>query len=80
MEVYPIGIVRNWAEGKHADNTTQIEICDQFSAGLKDVEKADSLWIMFWMHKLSDTDREVLHVHPRGDVTREKRGVFALRI
>jgi len=79
MQVYPIGIVRYWTEGKHTKNTVQIEIYDQFSAGLKGIENADSLWILFWMHKLSEADRKVLQAHPRGDVTKEKRGVFALR-
>jgi tRNA-Thr(GGU) m(6)t(6)A37 methyltransferase TsaA len=79
MQVYPIGIVRYWAEGEHTKNTVQIEIYDQFSAGLKGIENADSLWILFWMHKLSEDDREKLQAHPRGDVTKEKRGVFALR-
>ena len=79
MQVYPIGIVRYWTEGKYTKNTVQIEIYGQFSAGLKGIENADSLWILFWMHKLSEADRKVLQAHPRGDVTKEKRGVFALR-
>ena len=57
----------------------QIEVHDQFSAGLKGMENADSLWILFWMHELPEADRKVLQTHPRGDVTKEKRGVFALR-
>jgi len=31
------------------------------------------------MHKLSEDDRKILQAHPRGDVTKERRGVFALR-
>ena len=77
MQIYPIGIVK--AEEGEPKNTAQIEIYDQFSAGLKGVENADSLWIMFWMHKLSKDDRKTLLVHPRGDITKGKQGVFALR-
>jgi len=31
------------------------------------------------MHKLSEEDRTKLQAHPMGDVTKEKRGVFALK-
>jgi tRNA-Thr(GGU) m(6)t(6)A37 methyltransferase TsaA len=31
------------------------------------------------MHQLSEADRQKLQAHPMGDVTTEKRGVFALR-
>ena len=79
MQVYPIGIVRYWGESKHTGNEKQIEVYDQFSDGLKGIENADSLWVLFWMHKLSEDDRQVLQAHPRGDAAKEKRGVFALR-
>jgi tRNA-Thr(GGU) m(6)t(6)A37 methyltransferase TsaA len=79
MQLYPIGIVKRYAEGKRVKDTAQIEILEQFSAGLKGVENADYLWILFWMHKLSEGDRKTLQVHPRGDVTKEEQGVFALR-
>ena len=79
MQIYPIGIVKYWAEGDHGENTVQIEIYEQFSAGLKSIENADALWIMFWMHRLSESDRSILQAHPRGDMAKEKRGVFALR-
>jgi tRNA-Thr(GGU) m(6)t(6)A37 methyltransferase TsaA len=79
MQIYPIGIVKHRAAEGHMENTVQVEIYHEFSAGLKGIENADFLWIMFWMHKLSEDDRKMLQVHPRGDVTREKKGVFALR-
>ena len=84
IQLYPIGLVRNWAEGErtaggYPEDTTQIQIYDRFSAGLKGVEKADCLWILYWMHKLSEEDRRILQVHPMGDRTRGKEGVFALR-
>lgn len=83
IHLYPIGLVRYWAEGElkgvYPEDTVQIQIYDRFSAGLKGVEKADSLWILYWMHKLSEEDRRILQVHPMGDRTREKQGVFVLR-
>lgn len=79
MQVYPIGNVKYSGEEKTAKDKAHIEIYEQFSAGLKGIENADYLWILFWMHKLSDDDRKMLQAHPRGDVAKEKRGVFALR-
>jgi len=79
MQVYPIGIVKYCEERESAKDAVQIEIYEQFSAGLKGIENAEYLWILFWMHKLSEGDRKTLQVHPRGDVTKEKQGVFALR-
>jgi len=79
MQIYPVGIVKHWAAEEHMENTVQVEVYDKFSAGLKGIENADYLWIMFWMHRLSENDRKMLQVHPRGDVKREKKGIFALR-
>lgn len=77
MQIYPVGIVKHGVEGEKT--TIQIEIYDQFSEGLKGIENFGSLWILFWMHKLSEDKREILQAHPRGDITKEIRGVFALR-
>ncbi|MBC8231485.1 tRNA (N6-threonylcarbamoyladenosine(37)-N6)-methyltransferase TrmO [bacterium] len=80
MQLYPIGIVKYWnKETEYPSNTVQIHIHDKFSEGLKGVENCEHLWILFWMHKLSEEDREKLQAHPMGDITKEKRGVFALR-
>ena len=79
MEVYPIGFVRYLEEGENTGNVKQIEVCEQFSDGLKGVENVDSLLILFWMNRLDEGQRQVLQVHPRGDTSKEKRGVFVLR-
>ena len=80
MQLYPIGIVKYWnKETEYPSNTVQIHIHDKFSEGLKGVENCEYLWILFWMHKLSEEYRTKLQAHPMGDITNEKRGVFALR-
>src|SRR4030042_122345 len=79
MQLYPIGIVKHLSESENTKSTVRIEIYEQFSNGLKGTENADFLWILFWMHKLSEDDRKILQAHPRGDISKEKRGVFALR-
>ena len=74
MNLRPIGVVRS----KAGDNS-EIEVYPRFSAGLSGIERNSHLWVLFWMHKLSESDREILEAHPMGDRTRQKRGVFALR-
>lgn len=73
MEIFPIGIVKD-----RTDGTKEIRVYDEFSDGLKGMEKREHLWILFWMSRLPEKDREILLVHPQGDRTREKQGVFAL--
>jgi len=43
------------------------------------IEPGMRLQIMFWMHRLTEEHRRILQCHPRGDRSRPKRGVFALR-
>jgi tRNA-Thr(GGU) m(6)t(6)A37 methyltransferase TsaA len=74
MNLWSIGKVTSKTEG-----ISEIEIYPRFSPGLKGIEKNSYIWVVFWMHKLSEADREILEAHPMGDRTKEKRGVFALR-
>lgn len=73
MEIIPIGTVKD-----RPDGNKEIRVYDEFSEGLKGVENRGHLWVLFWMNKLSEKDREILLVHPRGNRAREKQGVFAL--
>ena len=72
--LHPIGRVLS------ADTTgpKEIEIASEFAVGLDGVEEHEYLWVLFWMHRLSDSDRQGLRAHPRGDVSRPKVGVFSL--
>ena len=86
VELYPIGTVKSSVKkptgcGSIAfqEKYTEIEVYEQFSPGLKGIEQWDQLWVLFWMHRLSESDRRILQTHPMGDVTKEKKGVFALR-
>jgi tRNA-Thr(GGU) m(6)t(6)A37 methyltransferase TsaA len=53
-----------------------IEIYPQFLAGLADIQPGDTIVVLFWLDR---ADRNVLRVHPRGDTSRPKRGVFSTR-
>jgi len=44
--------------------------------GLRDLEVGQDVLLLTWLHR---ADREVLAVHPRGDLSRPETGVFATR-
>ncbi|UCC69115.1 MAG: tRNA (N6-threonylcarbamoyladenosine(37)-N6)-methyltransferase TrmO [Armatimonadota bacterium] len=72
--VRPIGLVVSREGSQHQE----IKIASEFVSGLDGVESHDHLWVLFWMHQLTEDDRAILQVHPRGDTTQPKAGVFAL--
>lgn len=74
IELYPIGTVR-----KSEKNLQKIEIYEDFLKALKGIENFKYLWILFWLHKIPPDDRKILQVHPRGNLSIPKRGVFTTR-
>lgn len=73
LDIRPVGEVRR------QDETQVIRILPRFQDGLSGIDRAEELQVLYWMHLLSDEDRSVLTCHPRGDATKKRRGVFALR-
>jgi len=82
--VQPIGILhcdlinrehtpKNYDESKHVGT---IEIYPEFLEGLDGVQKGDIIVVLFWLDR---ADRSILRVHPRGDKSKSKRGVFSTR-
>jgi len=43
---------------------------------LRDLEVGSDVLVLTWLHQ---ADRDVLTVHPRGDITRAEQGVFSTR-
>ena len=82
--VQPIGILHcditsKELAPKNYDISSQpgtIEIFPEFLAAIEGVNKGDTIMVLFWLHK---AERDILRVHPRGDTTRPKRGVFSTR-
>jgi len=70
----PIGRVVRRGE----EPSALVEVLPEFADALDGVEEQEHLWVLFWMHRLTAADRRTLRVHPRGDRSRPKRGVFAL--
>ena len=70
--LHPVGVVR-----ASSGEVQRIEIYERFSGALDGIERAEGLWVLYWMHRLSARDREVLRVRPMGNPTIPKRGVFS---
>ena len=64
---------KNYDESEHGG---AIEIFPEFRKGLEGIRRGDTIVVLFWLDR---ADRTVLQVHPRGDKTKPKRGVFATR-
>jgi tRNA-Thr(GGU) m(6)t(6)A37 methyltransferase TsaA len=83
-ELHPIGIVRSPLadrasaplQGDEGAPDAWIELTDSVVDALEGVEVGDELFVITWLH---EGRREVLQVHPRGDASRPRTGVFATR-
>ena len=53
-----------------------LELTPQAAPGLRGVTAGDELILLTWLHL---AQRDVLEVHPRGDLNRPLTGVFATR-
>ena len=84
ITLQPIGILhsdlqtreetpKNYDSSEHEGT---IEIYPQFLAGLEGIRRGDTIVVLFWLDR---ADRTILRVHPRGDRSKPKRGVFSTR-
>jgi tRNA-Thr(GGU) m(6)t(6)A37 methyltransferase TsaA len=53
-----------------------LELTPQSAPGLMGIQAGDDLLVLTWLHL---AERDVLQVHPRGDLNRPLTGVFATR-
>lgn len=79
FEVRPIGYVVSSEEESDADPSAVkiIEIFPKYLPGLEGIDSYETLWILFWLHKLPEETRSVLLVHPQGDRSKPLRGIFS---
>ena len=82
MRLKPIGIIRSPfqsaaqapRQGRFTDETSTLEIFDAYAEGLKTIERASHLIVLYWLDK---ANRDTLQTYtPHGA---ELRGVFACR-
>jgi tRNA-Thr(GGU) m(6)t(6)A37 methyltransferase TsaA len=53
-----------------------LEIYPEYQEGLAGIIPGQTIVVLFWLHRAG---RDILKVHPRGDTSRQLRGVFATR-
>jgi tRNA-Thr(GGU) m(6)t(6)A37 methyltransferase TsaA len=73
-DLVPVGQIRKLPEGQSV-----VVIDPPYLEGAEDIGVGDQVQILYWMHELEPRSRKVLKVHPRGDKSRARRGVFSLR-
>ena len=82
--IEPIGYVRSELrrledapmQGDEGAPEAWLELTPQALPGLMGITVGDDLLILTWLHL---AERDVLQVHPRGDLNRPLTGVFATR-
>ena len=82
--IEPIGIVRSELtqledaplQGDEGAPDAWLELTPQVAKGLQGIKPGDELIVLTWLHL---AERDVLQVHPRGDLNRPLTGVFATR-
>ncbi len=82
--IEPIGTVRSRLtrledapmQGDEEAPEAWLEITPRAAPGLMGIQPEDELLVLTWLHL---AERDVLQVHPRGDLNRPLTGVFATR-
>ena len=63
-------------QGDEGAPNAWLELNHDVAAGLEGIQIGDDMLLLTWLHQAA---RDVLSVHPRGDVLRPLSGVFATR-
>ena len=78
----PIGVIRTTAIGNEVRDktrTSQIVIRKDFVKALDGIIDFSHLFVLFYLHKIPNSQRKILKVHPRGRKDMPLLGVFATR-
>ncbi|MCW4046132.1 MAG: tRNA (N6-threonylcarbamoyladenosine(37)-N6)-methyltransferase TrmO [Candidatus Bathyarchaeota archaeon] len=78
----PIGFVKTAAVGdevKDKTRTSQIVIRSELTEALDGLIGFSHLFVLFWLSQISNEQRRILKVHPRGRKDMPLLGVFATR-
>ena len=82
--IEPIGVVHSTLtrfqeapmQGDEGAPEARLELTPHTSQGLQGIRPGDELILLTWLHL---AQRDVIQVHPRGDLKRPLTGVFATR-
>jgi tRNA (adenine37-N6)-methyltransferase len=78
----PIGFVRTTASGdevKDKSRISDIVVNSDLTEALEGIKGFSHLFVLFWLHEISNKQRKTLKVHPRGRKDLPLLGVFATR-
>lgn len=78
----PVGFVKTEATGHEVRDkkvVSQIVFREDLVDALEGVGEFSHLFVLFWLHQMSDEDRRVAKVHPRGRSDMPLLGIFATR-
>jgi L-fuculose-phosphate aldolase len=64
---------KNYSESERIGS---LEIFPEFKEALDGIVAGQTIVVLFWLHQAA---RDILKVHPRGDMSRKLRGVFSTR-
>ncbi len=82
IELKPIGFVKTKAVGNEVrdrSNISQIVLRQDLAQALNGIQDFSHLFVIFWMHEISEEERRMMKVHPRGREDMPLLGVFATR-
>jgi tRNA-Thr(GGU) m(6)t(6)A37 methyltransferase TsaA len=82
VEMKPIGFVRTKAVGegvRDRNNVSELVLQEDLTEALDGIRDFSNLFVIFWMHEISDKERKLLRTHPRGREDMPLLGVFATR-
>jgi tRNA-Thr(GGU) m(6)t(6)A37 methyltransferase TsaA len=80
--MHPVGVVKSPFTPESGDKleiVADIIIDEKYVPALKGIENYSHIIILFWMNRISASNREILKVHPRGREDMPLVGVFATR-
>ena len=83
INLIPIGFVKNNINEPKRENwesvTSEIIINEDLKEALSRIEDCSHIIVIYWMHKVSKSQRSVVKVHPKGDRNLPLVGVLASR-
>jgi tRNA-Thr(GGU) m(6)t(6)A37 methyltransferase TsaA len=82
IELKPVGFVKTKAVGKEVrnkGNVSEIVFREDLAEALDGVEDFSHLFVIFWMHEISEEERKTIKVRPRGRRDMPLLGAFATR-
>lgn len=78
----PVGFVKTEAKGKEVREKTvvsKIVFREDYVEALEGIEEFSHMFVLFWLHEMTDAERKIMKVHPRGRSDMPLLGVFATR-